>query len=399
MADVYFSGDAVPIAQVNGGTVGNAVANDVYTITATDQAGGTTAVSHTVAGGESTTNVAAALVALWNDSSSPVLARVTASNASAVITLTADTPGVPFVVAYSVTNNGGSPSWASTGDTTASAGPSDYATTENWSGGAVPGSGDDITLRRGSAPLLYGLNAIRACTKFTVEEGYQGTIGGVDGAYLRLNASSIIDLAGTGVSHIDLQNSNVTCAVRQTAPAGPDSYGLYLKGGDLNEIILIRGSVAFGIEGNDTTSECGTFRVAHDGTVDADVRLTIGQNVSAPGGGAITAITMAGGTVTNKATAGVGTVTVTGGSLNYEAGTITTANIYGGRFFPKSSGTITTANLHGGFTDFTRSSDARTVTNLKLNPSATLRYDPTTLTTTNNVDADRPVEYVAGPGN
>ena len=101
---------------------------------------------------------ATALVAAWAASTAGEVAGISADNAggtSATITLTADTPGVPFTVTSSVTGGTGTIGAATT--TQAATGPHHWDNAANWSGGAVPASGDTVFFDRSDYPVQYGL--------------------------------------------------------------------------------------------------------------------------------------------------------------------------------------------------------------------------------------------------
>jgi hypothetical protein len=108
MANTIFRGDAKPVAQVVTITPANPEPGDVFTLTINGKSINYTAEEASVA------DVVDGLVAAWNESTIPEFAEVTAAavdsdddDESDYLTLTADTPGVPFEVTASATDGGG----------------------------------------------------------------------------------------------------------------------------------------------------------------------------------------------------------------------------------------------------------------------------------------------------
>ena len=160
MAIKYYKGTATAVAQVDTFTPGGTIeVGDIFTLTRTGEDGSTAAVSFT-ATATTVANVAAGLMAAWNASTNALHTPVTASGGVTAVVLTADTAGVPFIVAATTTNGGAADTQTLTrAATTANSGPSDYNTAANWSDSAVPANGDTIIFDgRMSAAISYGLN-------------------------------------------------------------------------------------------------------------------------------------------------------------------------------------------------------------------------------------------------
>jgi hypothetical protein len=152
MGTVYFTGKAAAVAQV--GTVqitgmDGTPANTTYILTV----GGQTV---SAVGDTDADTTAAALAAAWNASTHVYFTGITASATTDTITLTADTAGVPFVAVSSV--SGGTGTIGAYSATTASAGPNDWSTAANWSGGAVPVNDDDVILNASGVNICWGLD-------------------------------------------------------------------------------------------------------------------------------------------------------------------------------------------------------------------------------------------------
>ena len=97
-----------------------------WILTVTDEAGKTFVVStsDTVFDtDDTTTTVATTLTSVWNAAENEAASRVTATSSGAVVTLTADTTGVPFTVASSVVKSGGAGAIGAYTAVTANAGP------------------------------------------------------------------------------------------------------------------------------------------------------------------------------------------------------------------------------------------------------------------------------------
>lgn len=97
---------STPVAQVDTFTPGGTIeVGDIFTLTASNNAGQTASVSFT-ATATTAANVSAGLIAAWNASTNPLHVNVTASGSSTVI-LTADNAGVPFTVTGTTTEADG----------------------------------------------------------------------------------------------------------------------------------------------------------------------------------------------------------------------------------------------------------------------------------------------------
>jgi hypothetical protein len=398
MAVKIWQGDAIAIAQVSTvvvTAVDGTPANNTFTLTATDEAGNTVAVS--VVGDTDTATTAAALNTAWNASASPVVQRVNGTVSSSTITLTATQAGVPFTIASSVTG-GGSGTIGAVTAVTANSGPNTYGLAENWFGGVAPTGTDDVVIPPGSPSILYGLDQSgTSLVDFRVEDGYGGTLGGTDGGYLKITASTDVDLEGHGRYWIDFAASSTpTITIRNSGRASPGVFPVKLKGTDIDTVHIQNGVVGFGVEGDDTTSQCTNFLI---GTNNGN--LTIGRNVASNAGGAYV-VNMWGGVLRDMSSNAISTLTMVNGQATIDAGAVTTVNLYGGRMVSNTTSTITTLNIYGGVADFVQSRVARTVTTVNLDPrrggTAAMNYDPAIVTLTNAIASTDPLSASAGSG-
>lgn len=157
-ASRYWIGGAPSVAQVDNITPANVEINDVFTLTVTDDAGGTVAIAFTATAG-TVANVTAGLTAAWNASTDFRATGITASDQTTYVRLTSDTAGVPFYVTTATTDGGGANTQTLVRTAaTASTGPNDFNSTGNWRAGVVPtGTGDDVYIEPGAGSILYGL--------------------------------------------------------------------------------------------------------------------------------------------------------------------------------------------------------------------------------------------------
>jgi len=135
MAEKYFLGGAPAVAQVSTGTVAVAVIGTTFDIKISN----VTIVS--VAGVTDIPTTVAALVTAWNLSTHPWAAGITATDSNPAITLTADVPGVPFVVTVSATGGTGTFVLATP---TINQGPHVLSQKENWDSTLLPVAGDNL---------------------------------------------------------------------------------------------------------------------------------------------------------------------------------------------------------------------------------------------------------------
>ncbi len=352
-------------AQVWQGTVGSNTNTHTFTLTVTDDDGETGAVTTTADGVLTTTQLAAALVAAWNASTNPLLTKITASNVGAVVSLTADTAGVPFSVAAS-----GSGTWSGTGNTTENEGPYDYGTARNWQNDAKPAATENVVVGVGTVDLLYSLNQSSvALGDFRVEKGCKSKIGRFENGlphYLRIDPDLFRCEYSGQRALFDIGSAAISPYI--WADGSPELTGRYvvgIKGSAISTLEIAKGSVSIAQFLADTAT-ITTLRIGYDTTQASDANVLIGAGTT------LTTLDMAGGVC--KALCGFTTGNIlAGATLTTEgSGTITTLNAYG-TVYPNSSGTITTLNAYGTV-DFTKDRRARTVSTLVLFPGCTVRY-------------------------
>jgi hypothetical protein len=171
MATVRWIGNALPVQQVTTITIaGTWATGDIATVTMNGKD-----ISITIGTDATTTAVALALqeaisgtdqtgtgdhtFSVTNGQTIPEFREVTATVASAVLTLTADTlVGKPFTVTTSETTASTDGVVGTPSTTTAATGPHHFDNADNWSTGSVPVDADDIWFDSGSVSCLYALS-------------------------------------------------------------------------------------------------------------------------------------------------------------------------------------------------------------------------------------------------
>ena len=393
MADIRFTGNAVAVCQVDTFTPANVETTDIFTLTVTGLDMTTFEVSFTAAAA-TVANVTAGLVAAWNASADALCTGITAADNTTAFTLTADTAGVAFSVAATTTDGGGTDNQTlSKAATTANAGPNDWSSLDNWSGGALPGGAGSQNVYIDSATILYGLDQSgigNALASLNVNGSKIGTnpAGGYLPAYLQIKATAVnvgrevgpgtttqtvpvlVD-AGATASTITVYNSGTN----STRPA------VWIKAANAATVVrVIKGKVGVGYGGGETTT-IASVDVSYDKSVLGDSDVWIGAGVT------LTTLTGDGGEIDLQCAATTATiengVLTTGGS-----GAVATVNVNGGSAVLSSTGTITALNVRGdGFADCSKSSAARTITTAKIERggNAKIKYDPGIVTMTNKI--------------
>lgn len=359
MATTSWIGRAIPTAQVKSHTVGGtAAAGQVYTVTINGKS-----VSYTATGGDTNTTIATALAAALNASTVPEFAEYTWSSAVAVVTSTADEAGVEGTITSSATGTG----TLVTATVTSATGPTNWNDANNWSGAAVPTTGDtamvlipatiDTGLAQSGvtlASLVIGDEDITIGRKRINAAGYVE----FRDKYLAIGATSCVigygrGSRGTGLCRINFGSVQTTTEVRKTGVSKESGmFSVDLLGTHASNAVDVRaGSVSIAAEGSAST--VSSLTSSDQATVFVGSGVTLG---TARGSGTVeitcaaTTLTQAGGTWTVSGSGAVGTLTQTGGGLHYlSSGTVTTATIGSHvRCGDASTRTFTTTTLTPG---------------------------------------------------
>ncbi len=373
MASVIYYGGTTAVAQVWKGTITTTTTGHTYTVPLTDEAGNTYTFSYALVGGDTTVTLAAlSFLTAWNANTNPLVSAILASQNAGQVILTARTTGVPFYVG----SPGGTGTWSGTGNTTANAGPSDYNTAGNFSGGAVPSSGDSLYIdaRASGSSILYGLD--QSAVTLAALYHYIGapTIGTVvaqtgtsTGAALKISATiANLNLPATGgvsstgnLVNLNFGSNATTCTDYGSSYSG--TYGLpgtIIAGSHASNSFIKNGGGSAGIGLLTANQSCNFPTISvHGGT------LTTGPNTSH------NAVTNNGGTVTlgrAGTTSTGGTVTNTAGTLTINGSTVVgTLNNNGGTIKANNRPTVAaTQNMNGGNVDYSDVSTVFTVSSL-----------------------------------
>lgn len=421
MATVRWIGNALPVAQVTTITIsGTWATSDTATVTINNKD-----ITITIGTDTTTANVATAIkeaingdtqtgtgdhtFSVSNGQSIPEFREVTATVASNVVTLTADsTVGKPFTVTTSESTASSDGDVGTPSTTTAATGPHHFDNADNWSTGSVPVDADDIWFDSGSVSCLYGLGQSAVTpTSINVTMGFTGSIGLPEvntdtsgysyreyrNTYLALGTSSdatniAVNIGsgpgqGSGRIKIDNGSSQATVNVRNTGQSSETGVpSLLWKGTHASTVFNItKGNAGIGFFSDDSAT-VATLRVGYQTNQLGDSTVECGESVT------LTTVDVTGGSLATRSN--VTTANVNGGTLTHIEGTMGTLNLDSGNCIYRSDGTMTTANVgSGGTLDFRQDMRARTVTNCQLNDGASY-YDPNgTVTHTNDIDLYR----------
>jgi len=340
-----------------------------------------------VAGSTTISTIVDTIVTAWNALSAtyyPEFSRITASRSSNSLILTADDPGVPFTCTITPFETGGGAAddqeiegagTATTGtaDTT-SAGPNDFSTAANWSGGAVPTTGDDVIFENSSIDCLYGLaQSGSTLTSLTIYQNYTGKIGlperNASGyaeyrtTYLTISATNIRigEGPGSGSGRIKINVGSVACTLNVFNTGATAEVGLAAvlwKGTSASNAVNVnKGTVDVAILAGETADVSGGLKVGFVSNKQGDSTVRCGTGVT------FNAVVQNGGALETHSN--ISSVTCTDGEHNILAGAISALVIRGGIVRYNSTGTLGgNPSVSGsGLLDFSQDQRAKTVTN------------------------------------
>ncbi len=400
MATKHWLGIATPVAQVDTVQITAYDAATTYTITI----GG---VAISVVGTTDADGTAAALQALLDASTHPYFAAITWSVVTDTITATADTAGVPFVASSSVT--GGAGTIGSVTNTTASAGPTDWSTAENWSDGSVPGTNDTIIFANNSVSVCFGLdNNSLAINDLRIEQTYTGKIGLALGSFVTAADGETVDTSKPEYREDYLRVDVDDIQIGKHVGVGTAAGSTRLKIDNTNtgaSTTVVFSSANTGAETNlppirmlfnSTTADIfirgGSIGLADDEpnetAILGDLYLN-GKNskVFCGAGCQIQTVVQTNGQSLIQSSTTVTSIDLLEGSMALEgAFTVTTLNINGGMLLPNNNEGavgITTLNINGGTVDGTRTSELRTWTTVNLAVGGSIKVNSDIVTMTN----------------
>lgn len=389
MATKYWQGKAIATAQVQTTEITASGVGSTFTLTI----GG---IAVTVARAASNELTAAALHASVDAIDHPYYNAITFTVAGAILTLTANVPGVPFV--YTCTAAGGGT--VSNATTTAGTGANYWNEAVNWSDGAIPATGDTVIIADNSVDICWGLTGNTAeLVALQVDASYTGRIGldylkfatSANGRIvsseapeyrpnaLKVRASAtgslsignVVSANDRGSDRIIIEYEDATytpdnvyvySALARSADTGRNAYRLLLKDGNCYCQSATPGGLSIGEE---KPGEAVALDLLQIEAGAADSNIICGQGMT------LTALTMRGGNVILRESTSLTTVKVYGGDLQvFGTDIIVALYLYGGRvqLFNTDSATteVTTFYFYGGHLDLSNRSNALAVTTFNL---------------------------------
>lgn len=319
-----------------------------------------------------------AIVAAWNalDANAyPEFAEVTASRSGSALVLTADDAGIPFTFTLTPLESDGSPAdaqeiegagVATTGTTlTANSSPHDLSVAMNYSGGALPVNGDTLIIDREGAQLLYGLDALAGVTlaelRITAQDVTIGLPRDGDGypeyrpQYLQVGATAALIRTRASRCKVDFVTVQTTAHVEGTGTgAERDIPAILLKGTHASNVWnLVSGEVGLGFFSEASTA--GTLRV------NANARVTCGFGVT------LTAVENHGGELEINSAVGTSLLANGGRTTINGTGAVTGLTIRGGTVVYNTSGTLggNPVVSNGGLLDFSQDTRPKAVTTIE----------------------------------
>jgi len=289
----------------------------------------------------------------------PELSVITASVSGSVVTLTADTAGIPFTI--TVTESTVGTGTATGAVSQAATGPSFFDNVDNYAEGAVPITGDDLVWNR-PVSIKYAL-AQSAITLASL------TIGpAVTGAYqigllsrnptgyeeylateLAISVTSLVCNGTPGLVKINCGSVANTSTVNSTGGTLEDNRSAFqIRGTNTGNVLSMFGGDV-GYASNNETSAAATIN--QNGGV-----LNVGTGVAS-----LVTVSQLSGTATVNCAAT--NISSSGGTLKHTAGAVTTVKANGGTVTLASSGTITTCTQRGGKLVVTETAGAFTTLN------------------------------------
>ena len=337
MATNRWRGDAPAIAQVIILVVGSSTNGHTFITTINGKS-----ITYVAGGSETTSTIAAAIQALLAASEIAEFQEITWTVATATITGTAKTAGVPFTV-----SNAGTGTYTLT-TVTNSSGPNHADVTANWSLGALPVATDDVLIAD-SADILYGLGNLTpaAFNSFRVKASYTGSIG-----LPRLNSAGYVEYRtrawpmntavpitigegdGNGPALVNITSGlildlTVHMTGTRTDPAIPVVNVAGCTSGTVN---VASGDVGIAADDDQLTATVTTA------TINDAATLTVGKAAT------VTTANNDGGTVNSFGT--ITTLTLTAGTVTLFTAP-TTVTMDGGRLNVRYTGTTTTMTARG----------------------------------------------------
>lgn len=324
----------------------------------------------------------------------PEFAEVDADADGATLTLSSETPGVPFTVTRSESTAGDGALGAVT-SVTAATGKNHFDNAKNWEGGSLPSATDTLVFDSGSVDVLYGLGNATLDYALRRTNGYTGDIGlpkiNPNGyaeyrtRFLALPVTATtgsvihhiggeVESAASGRTYLDFGTndpSEITAFIRDAPAAGDDGAAVQLVGGKDLSLAVFRGSVGVGTNvGQNATILTAVATRNSTGDTSADVSIgtaasfrDAANSVEVASGsitlacdcdGGSNEILCHGGVLKVESTVAVNVIYVYGGRVDFRGSEIATCHVYsGGELDLSSAGAVVFTNpveLYRGFT-------------------------------------------------
>lgn len=375
MAVLRWTGGSTARSQVDSLTpAGTIEAGDIFNVILTDESG-STQTEAVVATGTTQAQVCDDIVLQCSASTQSLFRRLTFTDATTSVTVTAKTPGVPFYLTETTTETGGGAQDDQTfarASVTTNKGPNDFNDVDNWvesdgtAPSAVPTDGDEIIFSEGSHDLLFGLRQLSDLEQLRVTGGFTGSIGQPNHA-LDIDVSNegsstlpILALGGRGrrynlqgaFDEVIITRNSGQIDIKGTGMGSFTIVGPHAKG-----IITIKNGSTF-TTGNQSIRQLlvdGVSTYIESGVTGIKpVRVDGGYLETRSGFGNANADTfdLIRGTVCFKGSADVKTVNVNGGLMRWESdqnigsSTNTPLTIYGGEVDVKRNTKVGTLTIN-----------------------------------------------------
>lgn len=381
MGALTFTGQGQKIPQVSTVTPGSPGIGNAFNITV----GGTKVLTF-LATDTTVANVTAGLAGLIGSTSIPEISELTALDGTTFLSLTGPPDGTPFTLASSA--SGGSATCTSATLTNGS-GPNYANVAANYSTGALPSSGDDLTVSSVAPAIKFGLDTHAiVLNSLTIPQGYSGQGEGFGlpqtnakgypeyrPRYWQIGATTLDYGGGSGQGngrgYLNLGSGGCTGLIRNTGgtlETGVAALNILCTGTNTFEVLA--GTVAFG-------------PLPSDAPAVATINNINGVVYVGPGTTLVTSNTD-GGTTTIECAAT--TVYCESGSavVNGSGAVVNLTAFKAGAIQYNSSGTVTNASLkYGGTIDTSDDIRTKIFTNTTFTLGGTLIYSSNPLTHTN----------------
>lgn len=384
MANVYWTGDAATVAQVTTFTAASGAWESTEYV---EIVIGSKAVRYTATGSSTDAQMATglfnAIIEATGTGDYPEFAAISwEDNEAGVITGTG-TPGVKFVA---TANENADTETFTASTTTAASGPNFASVAANWSGGAVPATGDFVIIADSDVDILYDVDTAFPIGSvqlagFRIDASYTGKIGlplinelGYEEylpRYLKVGLDSSLTVpigwgpgGGSSRLYLDFQTASTT-TVKVFSTGQPEdadeealrlllvhaanvieiasgSVGLAREPGQVSTVSVVRLQASDGQDGSSifrAGSGCTLATiVAYGGEILTDCALTtvtLQDGNWLHTGGAVTTIVNTAGTLTDQSTGTIASYTGRAGSTydhrsDFRAKTYTAVDLYAG---------------------------------------------------------------------